>query len=359
MIKFNDGEEWKEIRNPFEGKALGRYAISNHGRMAVFTNEIKDGELIEKTTAKGYKIIHYPFIENNKRRQRYLYAHRLVAEYFLPSPKKLQNHVIHLDFNKGNNHASNLQWATRNELYEHHNKKNPKVIASNKKRAEWLRNMHIKKAAQNKPNRFYPGEIWKEITLPHKLNFRYAVSNFGRVLSFIDNIESGHILALQKVEGYPAFRYSIFIEGKRYTKNIFVRKLVAQYFLPAPAPDQMYVILLDHNRGNNRVENLKWATKKEMIEHYKKSPYFIGARLNKKRNGVGAKLTSTQVQLIKQKLADPSRKTRLKIIAKQFGVTTMTLQRIKTGENWAHVKLQRKPGQKYIENDSTNRHGLN
>ena len=33
-----------------------------------------------------------------------------------------------------------------------------------------------------------------------------------------------------------------------------------------------------------------------------------------------------------------SRKTRLKIIAKRFGVSEMQLHRIKTGENWGHVK---------------------
>jgi DNA-binding Xre family transcriptional regulator len=38
-------------------------------------------------------------------------------------------------------------------------------------------------------------------------------------------------------------------------------------------------------------------------------------------------------------LSDPNRKTRLKIIAKRFGVSEMTLQRIKTGENWGHIKI--------------------
>jgi predicted DNA binding protein len=77
----------------------------------------------------------------------------------------------------------------------------------------------------------------------------------------------------------------------------------------------------------------------------KKSPYVIAARkkqlaeIHAKRLHQGNKLTSTQVMLLKKILSDPNRKTRLKILAKQFGVTTMTLQRIKTGENWGHIKI--------------------
>jgi hypothetical protein len=43
------------------------------------------------------------------------------------------------------------------------------------------------------------------------------------------------------------------------------------------------------------------------------------------------------VRLIKKMINDPNRRTRLKIIAKRFGVTTMQLHRIKTGENWSDV----------------------
>jgi DNA-binding Xre family transcriptional regulator len=47
----------------------------------------------------------------------------------------------------------------------------------------------------------------------------------------------------------------------------------------------------------------------------------------------------TQVMRLKKRLLDPNRKTRLKILAKQYGVTMMTLHRIKTGENWGHIKV--------------------
>jgi predicted DNA binding protein len=59
--------------------------------------------------------------------------------------------------------------------------------------------------------------------------------------------------------------------------------------------------------------------------------------LNKKRDG--AKLTESKVRLLKKKIFDPNRKTRLKMLAKQFGISEMQLYRIKSGENWGHVKI--------------------
>jgi hypothetical protein len=104
---------------------------------------------------------------------------------------------------------------------------------------------------------------------------------------------------------------------------------------------------LDRNRANDKVANLRWATKEEMLEHSKKSPYVIASKkkqvqqLKKLREKKldGNKLTMTQVMCLKKRLLNPNRKTRLKIIAKQYGVTTMTLHRIKTGENWGHIKV--------------------
>jgi DNA-binding Xre family transcriptional regulator len=47
-------------------------------------------------------------------------------------------------------------------------------------------------------------------------------------------------------------------------------------------------------------------------------------------------IKATEVMYFKKMLADPNRKTRLKILAKRFGVSEMTLHRIRTGENWSH-----------------------
>ena len=194
--------------------------------------------------------------------------------------------------------------------------------------------------------RFYPTEIFKEIFLKDKLQRRYAISNFGRLLSFIDKIEDGRFVVGTKQDGYRIWRYSTRDENNKIKyKNRFFFKIVAEYFLTKTSDDQIYVLHLNRNRANDHVDNLQWATKAEMWEHSKKSPFVIEAwkkrneKQKAKRLHQGNKLTSTQVMLLKKKLLDPNRKTRLKILARQFGVTEMTLQRIRTGENWGHIKV--------------------
>jgi len=195
---------------------------------------------------------------------------------------------------------------------------------------------------------FYPTEIFKEIKVENadKLKLCYAISNYGRLVSFTDSIENGTLVNGSKQDGYRIWRYKIRDENDIIRhKHCFFYKLVAEYFIPKTCDEQVYVLHLDRNRANDYVDNLRWATKAEMVEHSKKSPYVIAAKkkqlaeLNAKRKHQGNKLNSTQVMLLKRRLTDPNRKTRLKIIAKQFGVTEMTLHRIKTGENWGHIKI--------------------
>jgi hypothetical protein len=190
--------------------------------------------------------------------------------------------------------------------------------------------------------RIFPNELWKEISIEHKLMYRYAVSNFGRLMSFSESIEDGRVLIGGSVEGYKSFRYKTFDGKKVKNHHILVHKLVANYFMPKTSKDQIFVLHLDRNRANNHINNLQWATKEEMTAHAKLSPAVIEAKkrlveFNKQRDG--PKLSVTKVMLIKKKIFDPNRKTRMKIIAKQFGISEMQLYRIKSGENWGHVKI--------------------
>ena len=194
--------------------------------------------------------------------------------------------------------------------------------------------------------RLYPGEIFKEIELEKGLQLRYAISNYGRFLSFTDKIENGRLVKGTKQDGYRIWRYTIRDENNKLRyKYCFFYKLVAEYFIPKTSDEQVYVLHLNHTRAGDHVDNLRWATRAEMLEHNKKSPHVIKARkkqlaeIKEKRKHQGNKLTSTQVILLKKLLFDPNRKTRLKIIARQFGITEMQLHRIKTGENWGHIKV--------------------
>jgi len=197
---------------------------------------------------------------------------------------------------------------------------------------------------------FYPTEVFKEILdLDDELQRRYAISNFGRFVSFIDNVEYGRFIKGGKVDGYRIWRYKVSdcTTKKTFHKHRFLYRLVAENFLTKTSEDQTYILHLNRKRDDDRVENLRWATKEEMMEHYRKSPYVIAAKkkqvqlLKKYREKKidGNKLTMTQVMFLKKRLLDPERKTKLKILARKYGVTTMTLHRIKTGENWGHIKV--------------------
>jgi len=192
--------------------------------------------------------------------------------------------------------------------------------------------------------KFYPSEIFKEIEVEKGLLMRYAISNYGRFVSFFDEIKNGNIVKGGKQDGYRIWRYKVRDENNKICyKYSFFYKLVAEYFIPKTSDEQKYVLHLDYSRSNDNIDNLKWATYAEMIAHGKKSPYVIAAR--KKQLPIlwaaksGSKLTETEVMFLKKKLLDPERKTRIKILAKQFGVTTTQLRRIKTGENWGNVKV--------------------
>lgn len=197
--------------------------------------------------------------------------------------------------------------------------------------------------------RFFPTEEFKEIELEAKLQFRYAISNFGRLISFTDTFEDGRLLKGGTVEGYRIFRYRIRQDDKFAYKHKFFYRLVAEYFLEKTSDDQTCVLHLDHNLKNDFAGNLKWATREEMVAHHKTSPKVLQARkkqleLNKTKDG--HKLTTTQVMLIKKRLADPNNKTRMKIIARQFGISEMQLYRIKTGQNWGHIQVDSREKQK-------------
>lgn len=189
---------------------------------------------------------------------------------------------------------------------------------------------------------FFPFEEFREISLNVSVTMRYAISNYGRLLSFLERFEDGRILKGSLICGYHIIRYKPKDkDGKLLNRHLFQYKLVAEYFLPKPTPEQVYVIHLDYDRLNDHVSNLKWATKAEMVDHNNKSPFVIEAKRRLRdpniKSGV-KKLTVTNVMLIKKIMSDPNRKTRVRLLAKQFGVSEMQLQRIKTGENWKTVK---------------------
>lgn len=195
---------------------------------------------------------------------------------------------------------------------------------------------------------FFPNEEFKELVIDYKLRFNYAVSNYGRLISYTDKFETGNLLKGCNLNGYRILRYKFKDpkDGVYKNKDIFLYRKVAELFVPKTHEGQTEVIHLDHSLDNDFYKNLKWVTMEEAVIFRNQSPRVIQARIKIKEEGnrrTNCKLTDTQVILLKQKLLDPNRKTRYKILAKQFGVSEMQLYRIKSGENWGHIKVNVKP----------------
>ena len=182
-----------------------------------------------------------------------------------------------------------------------------------------------------------PNEDWKDLP-EHQTKgavwYKYAISSHGRIIKYNKRLADGFILKLSRQANYPIWRKKL---NDQYFTAL-VHRLVAQHFLPKPRGKQQFIIHLDHNYENNKYTNLKWATQDEVSAHNMKNPRVKAAIKRRKDNPTikGAKLDIKKVKVIKQMLKE---KKTLKAIAKKFGVSDMQIHRIKTKENWAHVKL--------------------
>jgi hypothetical protein len=168
-------------------------------------------------------------------------------------------------------------------------------------------------------------EVWKEISFA---DFKYEVSNYGRVRSYCQDAENGKVLNPSQIGGFKVV--SLKIGGK--SKHHLVHKLVAGEFLFKETDDQTVVIHLDWNKGNNHYSNLQWRTRPESYKRMHK-------RLQEERKKKGkvvtySKLKLEEVALIKSML---ERGVKQKLIAKMFCVSEMQITRIKRGENWREI----------------------
>lgn len=185
------GETWKEVQFDFDFINKFRLEVSDFGRIRSY-NYVSDGEIINGTMINGYRIIRLKFMkprekgmevkitdlqkqsadfikqlkelikskasqkrivekekslklirkqldklfkEDNRQRAIHYHSliHRLVAIYFLEKLKAGQTIVAHLDYNKLNNHVSNLKWMTREENFQHQ-QHSPYVIQEKQRR---------------------------------------------------------------------------------------------------------------------------------------------------------------------------------------------------------------------------------
>ena len=244
-------------------------------------------------------------------------------------------------------------------------------------------------------------ERWKNVDFNMECTntFTMQVSNMGEVRTFKKNTSEGRILKGSMINGYRIIRFKLFtprekkLQAKfdKEEKKVFalarlmkfqindwekkkiidattelyltekeklskkfaddlkartinyhslVHKLVAKYFLKAPKKNETIVAHVDHNKLNNRVDNLKWMTAEENYEHQAQSPAVIKDKKLRQIKISGksrtSKLTVENVKEIKKQLNNGENILK---IAAAFKVTDTQIYRIKNGINWKGVKI--------------------
>lgn len=174
-------------------------------------------------------------------------------------------------------------------------------------------------------------EKWVNVTFPEEIkSVRYQISNYGRIRA-INKVTGKEKLLKGSHSKRGHHRLNIKMESGKGA-GVYVHRIVAESFVDQKSEEHKYVIHIDHDKTNNKYTNLRWATQDEVNEHAKSSPLYHQAREKQREH---YKLNEAKVKMIKRMLK--RKKVKMKIIAKQFGISHTQLNRIKNGENWADV----------------------
>lgn len=178
LRKLQD-EEWRKIH-----WADKHYEVSNYGRVKSFVYNKEEGRMVRPGNIRGFLSV--SFRTNGKTKSHLV--HKITAELFVPKDHDAVDTVIHLDWNKQNNHHTNLKWVTKDEAYkrmfqriqENRRKSGKKIVTSSKLKPEdvrLLKSMLKRGVKQNiiarlfsisemQVTRIKRGENWGEITVP-------------------------------------------------------------------------------------------------------------------------------------------------------------------------------------------------
>ncbi|QJB34521.1 helix-turn-helix domain-containing protein [Chitinophaga oryzae] len=137
-IKNLRNEVWKDLQIKNKSALRKRYAVSNMGRVISYHESTEDGKLLTGSTVEGYTVLNVKPADSYQS----LYLHREVAKLFNKRPGRAHRYVIHLDYDKKNNKASNLKWATKEEM-EEHQQNSPAKLAYKEKQRNRLKGLKL------------------------------------------------------------------------------------------------------------------------------------------------------------------------------------------------------------------------
>lgn len=169
-------------------------------------------------------------------------------------------------------------------------------------------------------------EVWKPIP---GWEGKYAVSSMGRIKG---------PRGLMKTRANPTGYQTISLprgNGKQIAKTVHSLVMAAHV---GPRPEGMHVCHLDHNRSNNRLENLRYGSKAENT-----SGSIQSGRYKDGPNNHYSKLSLEQVlEIVRLNAAGTPRKA----IADQFGIERTTVNNIVLGKTWSRytgIKGKKRP----------------
>ena len=246
---------------------LADYVISRDG-------QIFDKDLHEK---KSYiKNGYYNITINNT-----MYAvHRLVAMTFIPNPNNYPV-VNHIDENKLNNNATNLEWCTQQDNCNSHSKTTShvrKVIQLNLDNTvvkihnsvtEAGISVGLTRHAINKVcsghNNTAGGFKWKYENQEHNYETNVDLTNAKPVIDFPNYyvFSNGKIYNAQRKAfmkdciNEHGSHYITLSSGTQKKKNKYIHNLVATYFIQNPK-NLKNVRHINGDKNDNDVSNLEW-----------------------------------------------------------------------------------------------------
>lgn len=195
--------------------------IDTEGRLR---NE-KSGTWYKGAINKGYRLYNVYF----KGTQYTLYAHKLVAEYFIPNPNNY-NIVHHIDGNKLNNNVCNLEWLDEKTHSQTHGQgySRPRITIDKEQ-------IDMDDLASFRGTPYYASKDGQIYNMSKQTKMRFETSgNYYRVQCYYG------------------------LGGKHFS----VHKIVWESF-NGPIPEGYEIDHIDGNPHNNALENLALVTHKE------------------------------------------------------------------------------------------------
>ena len=165
--------------------------------------------------------------------------------------------------------------------------------------------------------------MWKKC----KINNSYMVSTDGMV----KRVETDRILK-QKLDKDNYLSINMSMGGRGNTRQVFVHRLVAEAFIPNPE-NKPLVKHIDGNPINNCVENLKWVTPKENVEHSIK----IGLKNNDHGSlSCNSKLSPNEISYCRKMYQPRSKLYGCRALAKRFGVSKSTMSYVLNNKTYSY-----------------------